>query len=432
MKKVLIISPSFPPVNAADMHRVRQSLPYFKEYGWEPVVVVVEPDYIEASKDELLLQTVPQDIEIIKIKALSTKYTKKLGLGSLALRSLWFYYAKVNQLLKKRKFDLIYFSTTMFPLPILGRVWKKKFEVPYVIDMQDPWLTDYYLQKPKHERPPKFWFSYRLNQLTEPFAMKKADGIIAVSEAYNLILQDRYKNIKPDNCTTLTFGAFEKDFDVLNKIKIPNLFFDPEDGLIHIPYIGRAGHDMQFSITCIFQALQKGLNENPGLFQKIRMYFIGTSYAASGKGKKTVEPIAEAFAVSKYVNESTDRIPYFQALRLLKDASMLLVPGSDDPKYTASKLYNYILARKPMLAVFHEASSVNAILQVTGAGIPLAFSEVNAVNVACTAEKIYQGWYNMLLKLPFSPDTDWQAFQPYTAREMTKKQTMHFEKKLKL
>ncbi|MDF9798357.1 hypothetical protein OKW21_003620 [Catalinimonas alkaloidigena] len=122
MKKVLIISPSFPLVNAADMHRVRQNLPYFKEYGWEPVVVVVEPDYIEASKDELLLETVPQDVEIIKIKAFSTKYTRKLGLGSLALRSLWFYYAKVNQLLKKRKFDLIYFSTTMFPLPILGRV----------------------------------------------------------------------------------------------------------------------------------------------------------------------------------------------------------------------------------------------------------------------------------------------------------------------
>lgn len=407
------------------MHRVRQSLPYFREFGWDPIVVVVEPDYVEGSQDLLLKRTIPEDVEVIKVKAFSTKFTRKVGLGSVALRSLWFYYQTVNQLLKREKFDLIYFSTTAFPVPILGRLWKNKFNIPYIIDMQDPWFSDYYLSKPKSERPPKFWFSYRLNRLTEPFAMKSADGIIAVSEAYNQTLQERYENITAEKCITLTFGAFDKDFEILKRNELENSFFSPNDGLIHIPYIGRAGHDMRFALSCIFQALQRGIEENQDIFNRVRLHFIGTSYAANGKGKKTVEPIANQFGVGEYVNESTDRVPYFQALRLLKDASLLLIPGSDDPQYSASKLYNYILAKKPLLVVFHQDSSVISILNQTKAGQTISFdtdSDLEAIS-----EQFYNRW-NDLLTTEHQPTTDLRAFEPYTAREMTRKQATFFNK----
>src|ERR1700744_6353097 len=73
MKKVLIISPNFPPVNGADMHRIRQSLPYFRELGWEPVVLAVDEKYVGAySTDQLLLHTVPGDLEIHKLAAWET------------------------------------------------------------------------------------------------------------------------------------------------------------------------------------------------------------------------------------------------------------------------------------------------------------------------------------------------------------------------
>lgn len=424
MKKVLIISPHFAPVNAADMHRVRQSLPFFRDYGWEPVVVAVDPVYIETSQDQLLLHTVPEEVEVIRVKAFATKYTRKLGLGSLALRSMWFYFREVNFLLEQRKFDLIYFSTTMFPIPILGRLWKKRFGVPYVIDMQDPWFNNYYLSKPKQERPPKFWFSYRLNQLTEPVAMKKVDGIIAVSEAYHKTLQRRYKNIRPEKCLTLTFGAFDKDFEVLKRNDITNPFFDSHDGLIHIPYVGAVGDMMKFSISAICMALKIGLKENPSLFTKVRLYFIGTSYAAEGTGKKTVESLSIQYEVSDHVVESPDRIPYFQALRIIKDANMLLIAGSDNPQYTASKLYNYILADKPMLAIFREESSVVKILQKTKAGKVVGFRKNS--DLKAVSEQIYTYWKEILTASHYSK-TDWEAFQSYTARVMTQEQTNFFD-----
>jgi hypothetical protein len=91
MKRLLIISPYFPPINAADMQRVRMSLPYFQELGWEVEVVTVDERYTDLPRDEFLLQSLPGGIKVHRVKALDKRWTSKLGLGSLALRSLWFY-----------------------------------------------------------------------------------------------------------------------------------------------------------------------------------------------------------------------------------------------------------------------------------------------------------------------------------------------------
>jgi len=71
LKKVLIISPYFPPVNAADMQRVRMSLPYFKQFGWDAEVVTVDPRYSDFVKDDLLLETVPAGLKIYGVNAFS-------------------------------------------------------------------------------------------------------------------------------------------------------------------------------------------------------------------------------------------------------------------------------------------------------------------------------------------------------------------------
>src|SRR4051794_36292253 len=199
------------------MQRVRMSLPFFSEFGFNAEVVCVDTKYADIVKDELLLTSVPLGIMIHKVKAFSKKWTSKIGLGSIALRSLYFYNKKVKALLRSKKYDLIYFSTTQFPVCILGRYWKRKYKVPYVIDMQDPWHSDYYQNKPKHERPPKYWFSYRLNKFLEPLAMKKVDGLIAVPKAYNITLKERYPSIKCIPAVTITFGAFKHDFETLRK-----------------------------------------------------------------------------------------------------------------------------------------------------------------------------------------------------------------------
>jgi hypothetical protein len=352
-------------VNAADMHRVRTSLAYFHENGWDAEVVCVDPAYTNMGLDKLLLKSIPPNIKIHRVKALSIKYTQKIGLGSLALRSLWYYRKYVNGLLKTQHFDLVYFSTTQFPICILGAYWKKKFNIPYVIDMQDPWHSDYYRDKPKAEQPPKYWFSYRLNKHLEPIALKQASGLISVSEDYITALKTRYPVIKKIPAATITFGMYPPDIKIATENQAN---FEPilKPGFINIVYIGRGGADMHKAIEPLFNAIASGLNTDAAIFGRLRLYFIGTSYAPDGEGSPTIMPLAKRFGISDYVSEITNRISYYHTLATLMKADALFVPGSDDAKYTASKIYPYILTKKPLLGIFNANSSAIGILKEFG------------------------------------------------------------------
>jgi hypothetical protein len=420
LKNLLIISPYFPPVNAADMQRVRMSLPYFATYGWDAEVVMVDENYADIGNDELLLKSIPPDIKIHKVQALKKSITSKLGLGSIALRSLWFYRKKVNELLQIKKYDLIYFSTTQFPVCILGAYWKKRFGVPYVIDMQDPWFSDYYEDKPVNERPKKYWFSYRLNKYLEPIAMKSLGGLISVSEGYITDLKKRYPVINNIPSATITFGAFEQDVQIA---EANSQNFNPllDKRSVNVVYIGRGGADMERSITPLFKALKAGLAKTNTTSKSLKFYFIGTSYAPNGLGKPTIMPLAKRMGVENQVIEITDRISYYHTLLTLQQADALFIPGSDDPKYTASKIYPYLLSLKPILAIFNKASSAITVMKEYGVENVFDYETVTGADIDAFLSSLSNGG------LP-SPRYDPQASDKYSAAQMTLNQCKLFDR----
>ncbi len=426
MKRVLIISPHFPPVNAADMHRVRQTLPYFKENGWEAEVIAVDPRYVEAySLDDLLIKSLPDDIKVHLVKAWDVNKTRKFGLGSLSMRSFFHFRKKGNEVLNSNKFDLIFFSTTAFHVMALGPYWKKKFAVPFVVDIQDPWRSDFYLDKTKRERPPKFWLSYRIDKYLEAKTIPFADGIMSVSEGYIETFNKRYPRSNNIPSIVLPFAGSQIDFDIADTISSFYSIISIDKTKKNIFYIGRGGHDLKKSLCILFAALKKIKEENSSLFAQLQFWFIGTSYAANGRGSKTILPIAEEFGVSSVVTEITDRLPYYETLYWLKQADLLFVPGSIDTSYTASKIFPYILAQRPMLAIFHYKSSVVDILRSTHSGTCLTFD--NNEDMSSIVEKCKESIISLLLPGK-EIKTDWIAFDSYTAKTMSKRMLSFFEK----
>jgi hypothetical protein len=425
-KNLLIVSPNFPPSNTPDQHRVRISLPYLREFGWRPIVLAVEPTFVEANEDPLLLQSIPEDVPVYRVKAFDQRRTRVLGLGNLGLRSLPFILPRGKKLIKEHAIDLVYFSTTMFAVMPAGRIWRESTGIPFVLDIQDPWLSTYHEGKPKSERPPKYWFSHTLDKLLEPWTMRKVSGLTVVSRAYTNTLRSRYPWIAEQDCLTLPFGASEGDTRIARALPHANRFFERNDGFIHGVYVGRAGRDMDVSLSVLFEAFKAGLKDAPELFSKVRLHFIGTDYAPPDKARQWVLPIAARKGVAAFVAEEPNRVAYFNALAILNEADFLLVPGSDDPQYTASKIYPYILSRKPLLAVFHEASSVVSVLRQTHAGEIMTFTE--ASDLGQLSGKTGQAWRDLLERLPFCPATDWKAFEPFTAMEMTRELCSFFDR----
>jgi hypothetical protein len=411
VKKVLIISPFFPPVNAADMHRVRQSVSYYKENGWDAEVVVVDAAYVNMVKDDLLLDSIPADIKIHKVKAFDEKVTRKFGLGSIAYRSMYYYWKFANQLLSKTKYDLVFFSTTAYPITILGRFWKWKFNIPYIIDMQDPWRSDHYLSLPSNQRPPKFWLSYRLDSFFEKLAMSKVDGLMSVSQNYIDVLKSRYKNLNNIPSKVIPFAAFPKDIEISKNSSSKNNFFDINADFANIVYAN----------TIFLKAIRKGIDLYPEL-SNIRLYYIGTSYDASGNGAKTILPIAQKLGLDNILLEHTSRIPYFESLKVLSEASILFVPGSDNIGYTASKIYPYVWFNKPMITLFHSSSSVNTFMKECNAGISLQFDNMNE-------DDIIDKLVNYIIQHKSGEpgaETNWSAFEKYTSEFQVKSQVELF------
>jgi hypothetical protein len=372
-KRLLIISPNFPPVNAADMHRVRMSLPYYKQSGWNASVVFVDEKYVEGSLDNLLIETIPSYVDKHRVKAFPTWLTRKFGLGSLSIRSLIFYYFEVNKLLKKDKFDLIFFSTTMFHVGVLGPYWKWRFNVPFVVDLQDPWRNDYYLGKPKSQRPKKFWFSYVLLKWTEKFAIPKCAGIISVSNGYISEIIKRYPWRANIPFVLIPFGSSTIDFDMLNKKSVDSFPFNERSSLKkNIVYIGA----ITAEFIPIIQVFFESLIVNGFDFSQCHFYFLGTSYNLN-ESRTLVADLAESLAIGSSVTERTERIPYFQTLATLKSADILFIPGSLDVNYNASKVYNSILSGTPIYSIFNNRSEVKRIIEKSKSGIVVGFDTLD-------------------------------------------------------
>jgi hypothetical protein len=420
-RKLLIVSPHFPPVNAPDMQRTRQALPYLRECGWEPVVLAVAPDMVEGGVLEPLLEeTYPADIRVIRVRGIPARATRWAGVGSLWLRCGGALRAAGDKLLRRERFDLAFFSTTQFDAFTLGPRWKSMFGLPYVLDYQDPWINDYY--RLTRTPPPggrlKFGFSQWCARRREPAALRNASGVIAVSGAYGAILARNHPWFDAESVTTLTFGAAERDMAIASKHRPASPLVTFGDGCFHHVYAGRCGPDMSTSLTIVFRAFKKFLAARPAEAGRVRFHFIGTDYAPRPLGREWAMPFAHAEGIESYVTEHCYRVPYFDALYYLTHADALIAVGSNDPTYSASKIFPYVLARRPMLVVVSSKSPIMDIANSIKCGLRFAFADTTDVGVL--ADRIASEWF-MGGGMREIVQADPSAFLPYTAEGMTRK-----------
>lgn len=430
MKKVLIISPYFPPGNAPDMHRIRMSLPYYRANGWDPVVLAVGPAWQGCIQDDELVGTLPPEVRIVRTRAFSAGWTRHVGIGSVGLRAWLFFFWSGTRLLKKERFDLVFFSTTQFLMFTLGPLWKRRFGIPYLLDIQDPWRTDYY-ERAGARKPPGGW-KYQFARLQawmfEGWVIRGAGAIMSVSVSYLDDLRARYPKIERTPTAVLQFGASRNDIvQAALKPGSAGKFFR-RTGEKRLVYTGASGPVMPQALLVLFTGLRLYRARFPEKADRLRFHFIGTSYVLPGQGRPSVLPIAEQCGVGDLVEEVPHRIGYLDAIRLQQEADALLLLGSSDLAYSPSKMYLYYLTERPVLGLVFRGSVMEALLDRLSFAFVVRFTEAGPKDEAyADLARAFDLTLEDKLSAGRPPRDDAYFRTNYLAEESTRRQCALFE-----
>ncbi|MGH8443554.1 MAG: glycosyltransferase [Nevskiaceae bacterium] len=357
MKTVLLVSPRFPPLNAPDHQRVRMMIPNLRRLGWDPVVLALRTEPELGAQEPELAAALDGQARIERAVPLPLALARLAGFSSLGARGFLALRRAGARLIRETRPAVAFFSTTEFLTWPLARLWQKRLALPYVLDWQDPWVSRYYEEHPAVP-PPGGRLKYGLSQVLagafEPGVARNAAHHVTVSRAYGDALRDRYGAIAP--VTEIPFAASLDDFALAARQPAVMPAPRPRYWLC----AGRGGADLEFSLTCLFKAFANARAGNPGRWSDLALWFVGTSYAPAGREHGTIAALAARCGVSDQVVETPQRVGYLEALRLMRGAEALLVPGSDDAAYNPSKLMTCVTSGQPVLGILHARSPAHA------------------------------------------------------------------------
>lgn len=380
MKRALIVTYYWPPAGGPGVQRWLKFVKYFKEFGVEPIVYIPEnPNY--PLVDENFSAEIPSNVEIIKhpikepyrfAKFFSKKKTKQMSSGiipkkdSTAIEKLMLYVrgnffipdARVgwvkpsvkylSDYLENNDVDVVITTGPPHSLHLIGKQLKKELNVKWIADFRDPWTTIHY-----HK-------SLRLNKTSE----KKHKALEAAV-------------LNTADVVTVTSPTTKKEFEkITNKpIEVITNGFDITEEVNY-------NRDLKFSISHIGSLLSE---RNP----KNLWYILAEICKRNTSFKKDLE-LKFAGAVSDEVKESLSEfnldenskflgyVSHSEALKLQNESQVLLLVeiNSDETRaIIPGKLFEYLAAKRPIIALGPNKSDIEAIVDETKSGRFFDYSE---------------------------------------------------------
>jgi glycosyltransferase involved in cell wall biosynthesis len=368
MRRVLMISPHFPPDSTGATHRVRLLAPRLSEHGWEPTVLTVDPRDYEGALDRALADSLPADLRVVRARAWPAGVTRIVGIGDLGLRAFSGLWGEASALLAREIFDAVFITIYPAYTALLGPLLKRRFGLPFVLDYQDPWVGEWgkSVGPGAGGRPDlRSRVSRAIAARLEPLALCAADAVTAVSRGTFEPALRRNPGAKPLAVEELPIGWEERDFDHL-RVRASSAAGDHRDGVLHLACIGTLPPTMTETLDTVFEAVRTLRERDPDTANRIRMHFLGTSNQRSSGVAPRALPLARARGVDDLVTETAGRLDYFDALQAFRDADALLLLGSTEAHYTPSRIFAALNSSRPVLAMYHADSPVTALLKRYG------------------------------------------------------------------
>lgn len=416
MRKVLVITYFFFQNEIIASVRLRGLIKYLWEYGWEATVLTIKCDVVNdryETGDQKIVETDYEDLlrNWKKTLGLSPEKGVKEQLGLPVKRKkgiidtviqLWseiFLYPDAEigwyrpaidagtRILDNESFDIILSSSSPVTSHLIASYLSKRYNIPWIADFRDPWTQSHLYPYSSIRR---FWerrlelrvisSTRALTTVSQPL-VDKLSAIHKGKKVYSIPNGFDPDIVNPGSQVSEKFTICYTGF-VHKKHQNPEILFDAIKQLIEeskiaqedvvINFYGRDDGWLQFDI------------ENYGLDNIVRIHGI---------------------------------VPRDVALQNQRESQILLLLTWNDPRekgvYTG-KVFEYLAAKRPILALGLNGGVITDLIQQTNAG---SF----ASSVAET-KKVILDWYQ---EYKSSGVVSWHGIQSevnkYNHREMTKK-----------
>ncbi|MEO2061777.1 MAG: glycosyltransferase [Christiangramia sp.] len=385
MKKVLIIAYYWPPAGGPGVQRWLKFVKYLRDFDVEPVLYIPEnPSY--PIRDEDLVQEVPDDIQILKkpifepyslAGIFGRKETQTISAGiiedsrkqSLLQKVLLFIRGNffipdarkfwvrpsvkfLKQELEKQGFDTIITTGPPHSLHLIGLELKKDTGIRWIADFRDPWTQIGY-----HEKLKLTASSRKKHEKLEKKVLNAADDILVTS--YTTREEFESKTNRPVHLIT---NGFDTEIEQQNT----------EHSEFWISHIGSllAGRNPEN----LWLALSELLDENEDFRKKFRLKL-------AGRISDSVLESIQVAGLQEFL-ENKGYISHSEALKLQRQSSVLLLLeiNSEETKgIIPGKVFEYLSANKPILAVGPANWDAEQILKKTLAGSVFQYHEKKAI-----------------------------------------------------
>ena len=397
-RTLLFVSPHFPPDSAAGTHRARILAPHLAKFGWRPVLLTVDPTGIEGDVDRELAASVPGDLDIVRVTPWSSTWTRRVGFGDLGLRAYRALGRSARQAAHSGNVDAVLVTTYPTYPALIGAALKRSAGVPFVLDLQDPWVGSWGKEVGPGGVPDlRSRASRALAVRLERRAASAVDALMSVTTRTMEELVARVPATATRPQLELPIGWEPADWDRVRREARPNGLFDPHDGHFHVCAVGTLLPTARGAVRAFLDGVAQVARTADG--RRLKVWFIGTSNERRADAPAAVAPLAARAGVSNIVCEHPPRLAYFDALRVLRDAGAVLVLGSGEPHYTPSRVFPAIASRRPIIARLHPLSPASDLLASVATTRPVhlisctgqhseearAFAEALTKVVACSA-----------------------------------------------
>lgn len=367
MKRILLIAYHFPPlVGSSGIQRTLRFARYLPEFGWEPAVLTATANAYPASDDASCAE-IPRGVVVRRAWALDT--ARHLALagrypGWLARpdrwRSWWLAAVPAGLALVKRFApDALWSTYPIATAHAIGHTLHRLTGLPWIADFRDPMAQDDYPPDPRMRAD---------YHALERRVARRAARMVFTTPGAARIARARHPALADSRVAVIENGYDEEAFAAVESPAPAPL--DP--GVLTLLHSGIV-YQEERDPTALMQALALLRARNPAAAARLRLRFRAPVHDAR------LLALARAAGVETAI-EVLPAVGYRAALdEMLRADGLLVLQAANCNEQIPAKVYEYLRARRPIVALTDPAGDTARTLARAGQSAVAALDDATAI-----------------------------------------------------